>query len=104
MSKKEKVDEVTEKPNGKNLIKDCGKLIVIATMVVLVIGLGLLTWKKRDKLTDNKSTKKSGKETNAVPENTSISWNLNDEIKKLETRQQNNMSKRRSTGGDPLVD
>lgn len=88
-----------------SLIKDCGKLIVISTMIVLILGLGILTWKKKDKLTIGKKSSTVTKETVTTQKSDpQLKWELKDEIKKLESRQQHNMSSRRSSNGDPLAD
>jgi hypothetical protein len=108
MTKKEAASKTG---GGSSLAKECGKLIVISTMIVLVLGLGILTWKKRDKLTMGKKKEKQktpppvqstgGQQQRTDPQ---ANWNLRNEIKKLEARQQNNLTSRRSSGGDPLAD
>ena len=103
--------ETATKTGGKKLVKDCGKMIILSTMVVFVLGLGILTWKKKDRLIPGKKsskTKSSKNENENENENEKLSnaksWSLRTEIKKLETRQQNNMSQVRSSKGDPLLD
>jgi hypothetical protein len=79
----------------RSLVKDCGKLIVISTIVVLILGLVILSRKKKNGKTESKTTSDDEK---------CSTWELQSEIKKLETRQQNNISRKRESGGDPLAD
>jgi hypothetical protein len=97
---------MTKKESSKKLLKNCGKLIVISTMVVIVLGLAIMTWKKKkDKLTSGKKSKKDkDKDDKPQSDNKSQKWSLNHEIKRLEARQSGNMIKMRSRSGDALAD
>lgn len=108
MAKKESATTDVKTGGGKKkLLKDCGKLIIISTMIILVLGLGILTWKKKDRLISKEKFPKAPPpvtKSQQKQNDPDTNWSLRNEIKKLETRQQINMSRSRTIKGDPLAD
>jgi nitrate/TMAO reductase-like tetraheme cytochrome c subunit len=97
-----------KKLSKKKLAKSCGKLIVISTMIIIVIGLLLITYRKNVSLSGTNKQKisnskhKPAKVTNQVT--SSEEWSLVNEVKKLEARQNRNIKYLQSETKDALAD
>lgn len=96
----------------RELFNSCGKAVGIGALVVLAVIVLVICWNNKDKMSLKSGSKsKSKKSKNAKSNNDegedeeqNTSWDLKEEIKKLEMVQKKNFQKILSSTNDPLAE